>query len=632
MNRLRALPAWVLPAAAAVFLVAFLLPVAHAPFFSDDSTYSEVVGYSKLTGKSLLGFDFQQTWDAVTHGGRPQILSFLQGYWVFAALGNHPGLYHLFILAMTALDGLLLYGLMRRLGAPRAAGALAVVLAAAWMQQRIYHDSMVSFAALAQEVLALVLGSLWCFDRWLADGRRRDLVWAMALFFAACGIYEVAYPLCAAHVGLALTRRRGRAAVGAAAPVVAVAVLFGVVSVLLRHFANAVSTGYSVGGGGPWTVLRTYAVQLVSPLPTINILGDPPGVGGSPTSAELFMAGWRGLAAAAAVGLLGAALLRGRAVRWSPVVVVAAALYVTPPLLLAVAGKYQTELNLSTAYLPVLIQVFALAVLAVAALSGVLRLAAERSREMAAATLAAASLAVGLLAGVTAYNNVRIIGILQPERESRSLVEAAARRDAFDALPAGASVFFFDTDVAWQGPTAFQGYLYLPLMLRDRTGRAYDARLEPAIGVLAPSTCARTDAKVQEPCAPPGPAAAWARVRVRSDGGTVIVAPLARVTPAGYPSARSAPAIAVYREADGGGNVSPPLLTGHLGDGRPWTSDQAAWSRRAGAGGWARWELRFRGPAPVASSIDDQRGIIDFPHAPAPPVRARLLGAKRLLP
>jgi hypothetical protein len=620
---------WLLPVGALVLVALLLLPVLHAPFFSDDVTSSELNGYREITGDSLVGLYFELFVEFVIDGGRPQVLSGLPGYPVFVLLGDHPTAYHAYILAMTVLDAALVYALLRRLRAPAPAAALVVVLAGAWMQFRIYHDSMISFAGLVQVVLACTLGALLFFARWLDEGRRRDMILAVVLYVAACSIYEVAYSLCAVFLALALTYRRGWSAVRAAAPFVAVAVLFAFSSVLLRQVGDSVAEGYtvSVGGGGIWTIMRTYAVQLISPLPTMSILADP-SIAGDPTTGELFAAAWRGLAAIVVVGALGFWLTRVRPTRWAPAVAVGLGLYLTPPVLLSVAGKYQTELNTSDAYLPVLIQVFGLAILAVATMAALLRLAAARSPQMVLGVIAVAALFAGLTAGVTGFNNIRTVGMLQPDREARQLAEAATERGAFSEVPAGSSIFVPDRDIVWQGPVPYRGYHYLPLMLADRTGDVYDARQYPSEGT---ERCPRSADVVQLVCAPPAGRATWARFRLRPDGGTAIVAQLSRPVPKDYPRG-TADRLIVYRETDDGTAPAPPELTGGGLDKKPWTAAGVTWRKLRGGDDWALYAGDVTGRRPVVSTLDDPKSFIDFRAVPPPPQRARLLGTKRLLP
>jgi hypothetical protein len=343
---------------------------------------------------------------------------------------------------------------------------------------------------------------------------------------------------------------------------------------------------------------------------------------------------WRGLAVAVGVGALGAALARST-VRWAPIVAVGAGFYLGPPVLLAFSGKYQVELNTSTAYLPVLMQVFGLAILATAALGALLQMAAGRSRAMVAGVIAGAAAFAGLSGGATAFNNIRVIGIIQPDRAARQLVQASAGRGAFDALPARTSVFFWGNDMLWEGPTPFEGLLYAQLMLAEKTGRAYDARVLPAPGPgFAPGSCARLPNPIQQQptCAPPAKRAAWARVQLRPDGGTVIVAPVANPSPTGFPSSTTQATLLAYRQAHGS-RPDPPRLVGRTADGQLWTSDGLRWRRLRGAKTWALYSLDVgSGPKPIASSLGDDHVFIDFLAMPPWPQRARLMGTRHLLP
>jgi hypothetical protein len=253
---------------------------------------------------------------------------------------------------------------------------------------------------------------------------------------------------------------------------------------------------------------------------------------------------------------------------------------------------------------------------------------------MGAGVIAAAAAFAGLSGGVTGFNNIRVIGIIQPDRAARQLVEASAGRGAFDELPARSSVFFWGNDMVWEGPTTFEGYLFAQLMLAHKTGRAYDARvLSPPGPGFVPGSCPRlANPKSQQPtCAPPAAHAAWARVRLRPDGGTVIVAPLANPSTTGFPSSKSQASLIVYRQTDGS-RPDPPRLIGRTADQRPWSSDRLRWRRLAGGGTWALYSLHVGRARPIASSLDDDHGFIDFFAMPASPIRAKLMNTRHLLP
>ena len=91
----------------------------------------------------------------------------------------------------------------------------------------------------------------------------------------------------------------------------------------------------------------------------------------------------------------------------------------------------------------------------------------------------------------------RAIRPLLPKRKTKAgHPVVVSRKDLVDAIlyilatgcqwrslphdfPPRSTVFFSDRDVAWQGPTPYRGFAYLPLMLAHRTGHVLDAR-DPA--------------------------------------------------------------------------------------------------------------------------------------------------------
>lgn len=628
-RRLRGRIHALIPALALVLVFAILLPVVHAPFFGDDTTNSELAGYLELSGKSAVEVIAGATEHSLTKSGRPQILGFI-GYPPWFTVADSPSLYHLYLLLLTVLDAGLLYLLLRRLGLGKASAATPVVLAAAFMQLRIYHDSMLAYSGLMQFLFAFTLGSALFFERWLRERRRRDMWVAIGLFAVCLLTYEVTYTFAAVHLGLAFAQRRGRAAIRAAAPFVGLAAAFVVIAWLLRHLAPPGGVSYEVSGG-PWAAMRTYFIQLFPPLPVTSLAFDP-SIGGNPTPGELAGAAWRGLAVAGAVALLSAAALRERAtsVATSSVIALGLALWLAPPLLLSLTPKYQTELGPGKGYLPVLIQVFGIGILATVGLRALLARAAARSRAALLATVLVAAGSAGLATGVTAFNNLRVVGILQPDREARSLLETGVAQGAFATVPENASVLFWERDIGWSVGVNLYEVPWQTLMLANRTGRSYDARLVYSSKPDGPP-CPRAAGLVQPECAELAGHAYWARARLRSDGGTVFVAPVARGRT--LRSGVVAGELRVYRERDDGAKLSPPRLLGTTRGGRPWTSADVAWRRLRGGDGWALYAGRLgAGAAPTASSLDDQRGFVDFSAMPPPPQRVRLFGSKQLLP
>ena len=262
--------------------------------------------------------------------------------------------YRLFIVALTLVAAALLYRLVVALGSPPVVGLLVLALVGAAVQFRGYHDPMLGYHGTTQWILILLLGSLLTFLRWLRDGRRRDLILALALYVPTLMLYESTGALFAAHLGLALLERRGREVLRAVAPFAAVSVAFMALAFLARHSAETVPTGYEVSFSLA-RIVRTYVIQLFPPLPASNLLFEQNlstfyALGGSATKAELLAAAWRGAAVGGLVLLLTFLVWRARPRRLPPrgvpmrLATVGAMLWLSPVVLISFAPKYQQEL------------------------------------------------------------------------------------------------------------------------------------------------------------------------------------------------------------------------------------------------------------------------------------------------
>lgn len=623
----------------ALLSVLLLLPMIHAPYAGDDVYTTEFRGYAKLVHHSFWHEVFQTAYDFVTKNGRPQPLAPIYGLSVLRLSGEHSGAFHFALLLITALSLFLLGKLLIRLGLSRGETTLALLLSAGLVQFRLYHDPLQTFAAPMQLVLIFTLVSLLYFERYLRLGRRRDIVLSTLALLPSLLIYELGYPLVLLHVGLALMDRRGRAAIRAALGPLALTALFCLFSYLARRHSQTDPTGYAVGGG-PWTAVRVWVLQLFPPLPTSSIIFDPTAVTGDLTKPELLAATWRALFAATAVVLLTlAAIARparpGRA--GTAVAMLAVGLWVLPPTTLALAPKYQVELGPGRGYIDVLVQGFGVAILITMAVVALARRAQARSGWALAGTLASVGVAIGLLAGITGFNNIRVVAVQEPVRETRSLVVDAARRGIFKTTAPGTPTLFFTVqDLGWTLPQFYANVNapWASLMLATNDGRVLSTRLqdlqvaEPPLncGVPLPGTLAGD-------CSPVPGSAAWVRVRVRGrdTGGSVLIVPFARVGTSRY---REKPARTIYAYNEGPGtDVAPPLVVGTTAKNRPWTSKGLTWSKVRGGDGWALY--RVNPPArdrPLAGSVNDAFGAIDFTALGPPALRARIIGTKGLLP
>lgn len=621
---------WPLGASLAL-LTLFLLPLRFAALRGDDTWTSEYRGEVGLGHQNMI----EQIWQAARtffESGRPNFMGTTQGFLSAWFVGDHPVLYRLTLILLTVAAAALLYALARQLGSSRAGALLVTVLLAGALQVRSYHDALAGYWGTTQLILILTLASLIFLHRSLQRDNRRLRWISLVLFFPCPMLYEGAYTLVVLHLAVALMERRGRRAFKACAPFLATGAAWVLLSIYARSTATGIVPGYEIGGS-VWAAVRTYVIQLFTPIPASNIFfradyGSFFPVGAQPTTAEILAGAWRGLAVLVLTLILsfrmawpdGSRLPAPRALR--NLAVVGGLLWTASVVAVAFAPKYQLELVAGKGHLPALTQAFGWPLVATAALLSLLRSAAGRSRAAVAAVAVVGACVLGLAAGVTGFNNIRVIALEAPAAETRGLLENAAGSGVFDALPERSTVIFAVQDMLWftgnwtQVPEAFEGMLY------DRTGQRLDAR------IVAPDSrldCPRNGAFPPPDCSPPSASAAWVRVRAYPDGGSVIVARLVR--PGTNPQDGITRRVRVYAS---GGGADAPSLTAATATNQPWVSTGLRWRKVRETDEGTIFEAAV--PRLRATSLDDAKGRIDFTNLGPPEAVVRIFGTKRLLP
>jgi hypothetical protein len=194
-----------------------------------------------------------------------------------------------------------------------------------------------------------------------------------------------------------------------------------------------------------------------------------------------------------------------------------------------------------------------------------------------------------------------------------------------DGVPAGTTTFLSNRDMNWPfgnlvfyGPTA--DYLFY-----TETDRRYDVRV---YGPPAPTCGPATTFPIQD-CAIPSRREAFVAVRASQRGGAAIVA---AGIPTGKVDTRGPRSLTVVAHGVTASGPVPPVV-GILPTGKPWSAQQAHWTRASAGGGWVRYTTTFRGPTgPLAQTITDPRSNVDFTQTRTPGQTVRLFGTKNLLP
>ena len=631
---------YLLPIAGLTLLFFVLLPARFATLRGDDIWTFQLHGLLELKGDSFVGFVVDSLGQTVDEG-RPQFLGGIQGLLTILVFEGHPVAYRVYLVLLTVVAAALLYRLVTLFGAPPGVGVLVLTLLGGAIQFRPYHDAMLGYYGVTQWVLILLLGSLIAFLAWLRGGRRRGLMLALGLYVPILLMYESAYTLCAAHLALALLERRGRFALRAALPFVAVSAVFVGVAYIARRQATDVAPGYEVSLS-IGRAIRAYAVQLFPPLPGSTQLFEPLGgfypLGGAPTKAELLGAIWRGAAVVSVVLWLALWVRRrGAGAMPSPgvagrMVAVGAMLWLSPVILLAPAPKYQAELTPGKGYLPTLIQEFGWALVAAGALIAIGRLALRRSSAAVVFAGIVASACLGFAAAVSGFSNLRVAALETPASEARQLLERAATHGLFREVPVRATLLFSSKDTRWPTGSWTFGPASVESMLLWRGGRLFDGRIEADVTKLGCTGKEFHQLSYPPPdCEAISPDAAWVRFRGHRGGGNVILGTLEK--PHTHSARRDVTRdLRVFSENDGGRTPPPPRLVGQSVAARPWRSDRLPWRKEAAGAGWAIYRARVTGPAPIAALIDDSAGALDFTALGPPEQIVRIYGTRRLLP
>lgn len=613
---------------AAIGLVLFALAPARASALRGDDTWTfSATGRMAALGWSRLDLLIDSMARAVEHG-RPQVLGGLQGELVILAFEHSPVAYRVFLVFVTGAMAAALVGLLRALRWSTAMCTLAVVALAATLQFRSYHDAVLGYYGTTQVTGICVLLSLRDFVLHLRSPSRVRITRSVVLLTAACLFNEWAIAMSGAHVAIALSERRGWAAWRSAGLPLAVSGAVGAVALVMRRLAAAeLPTNYAVATS-PVAVLRTWFIQLIPPWPMTNQLFDHNGVQylaipGSATTAEVAVGALRGLVVCVAAAACIFVLARETAATTSLSRVGAgaaggAALLLLPPALIALAPKYQAELNAAKGYLVSTVQALGVAVLLVALTVVVLRAATQRSRVATALVSGLALTGLVVAAVVDGYNNARVVALEVPVAATQALLEDALHHGALDHVGGGEAILFDSRDLRWPTGTLELQEDALEWVVRTHSGRRFDARLISAGEIDA---CPRTP---QNPdCEPLPEVVHWLRVRAWPGGGSVIVATARLAGP--LAEAVSTEIRVFVRDA------SSLALVGTAADGGRWQPTDRLRST-AVEGRWRSWHMTPTGAAPLASTLDDPRGAVDFDNLSSPGENVRLFGTERLLP
>ncbi|MFB3893029.1 MAG: hypothetical protein ACE15C_13510 [Phycisphaerae bacterium] len=420
-----------------------LWPLLSSGYYSDDLVNSTIKGRVEMKGVSI--------WAGVVENNRELVVDFgrlLPTYFLltlpFAYLLPDLPPHKAAVLLLVAANLLLFYKLMRMLVKDYHVACLAVLLMPVLFQFRLYHDPILSLCGMMQFFMTLMMVSAMAFLKYLERRRWWYLAASLISYNVCLYFYEISIPLVVLFLILAAGVHGGgiRSAARKVAPYVVSAVVALALAVLVRVLHDPAARAY--GGIAPHLGASTLATallaQLTAALPLSYHLFDP---------SHLFRgAGFGDIGPSAILPVIVFALaywyLTGRmgAVATRQLLLLGGALLLVPALMISMSSKYQEELEMGLGYVPVYVQYFGLAMLAICLLMLLHGKLAPRWRRVLHLAVCAA-LSAALLC--TILDNRRVVDKANIDVHYRRAALVKALREGILAeVPDGANLLILD--------------------------------------------------------------------------------------------------------------------------------------------------------------------------------------------
>jgi hypothetical protein len=421
--------------AALVALTSFYLhPALKTGYWSEDCSHSVgIVGRLVLKqSDTLLGEALVNMWGAVTWGRffplTPALVT------VVFYLIRDVVLYKAYLVAVTVLDVVAFYMLVRKLSGNRDFACFAGCIVIALLQFRVSVDPLLAYYGQIQLVTACLFLSLLALKLYL-EGKGRGWLVASTTAYLLCTLaYEATYLLFFLHLLLISRDRRGwRARLKPALPFLVVVGSCAIVTIVVRRLFPSDLYVHRTNLD-PKAVLLTIANQISAVLPLSYFLADPMGIFPHPHSVSRL---WKWIAEPRTIGVFVGALLLCRATMGrqaiparlpagvgSLLVILGLLLVVLPVLLIAVSPLHQTFIALGVGWIVVMIQCFGVSLLVATPIW--MGLQVKRGVRLARCKSALVSVLVASLMGLTYRANTQAAACFSAPRGSRDFCDMAA--------------------------------------------------------------------------------------------------------------------------------------------------------------------------------------------------------------
>jgi hypothetical protein len=344
-----------------------LLPLLQSGYYSDDLVDSTIKGQIELKGVTLWAHIVAQNKYWIVANGRFFPVAFLATMPIDYFLTDVT-LHKLSVLVLIVVNLLLFFKMIELHLKDFHVACLGVLLLSVLFQFRLYHDPILSFSGLMQSFMALILISAIMFQKYLDSNHRSLLVASLVSYNLSLYYYEISLPLVLLFPILAAEKiqfREIRPALRKAMPFLVSAAGSTSVNLLVRTLRSRTTDGYS----GNTLNLQTIAIakaflnQLSATLPLSYFVFDPAHLFRGVTRSDV---GFSVMLATAGFAFVYWNLTRKMAVAaTNNLFLLGGTLLVFPALMISLSVKYQNEFMPGIGYLPVYIQYFGMALLAI---------------------------------------------------------------------------------------------------------------------------------------------------------------------------------------------------------------------------------------------------------------------------
>ena len=435
---------WELSLALAVqFLM--IVPILRSAWEFDDQINSTTKGALHLTHTGWWDFSTNIVRGWIDGPGRWFPLGFYWGYAQSDVFTNLL-LYKWLLVVYSLLACMVVFALMRELGLGRGPSALVVVGMAVATQVRLFPDPHMAYGGLTQVVTILLASAMIAYQRWLKGRPWPYLAACLFLTAVAASTYEAVYLCAPLFVIQAIRERSGFKAIARASiGPVALMVGFIVLGAYLRSHGTDGANGPYAPGFGFGELINTFVDQFVGAIPLTYAHFNPQHVFDVTRllHAELYDM-LVGCAAAIVTWALLSRARWDRAERWSPLetAAIGIAFWVIVAGSLALAKRYQVEIVVGLAHVPVYFEEVALAITVVSVAGFVSQRLTPAFRARFRGTFAVGgAVLVGLVATLQHHANDVVITATEPARELRNMEERALAAGLFDRLQDGSVLY-----------------------------------------------------------------------------------------------------------------------------------------------------------------------------------------------